>query len=78
MICRTISLIFKRAKGRSNMADTKYLNKKVGRDDILVESPQSKVLDQITRISSEILEFFSLTCRKKSKIINHRTGMNHQ
>lgn len=45
------------------MADMNHLNKKVGQSDILVETPQSKVLDQITRIPSKILEFFSLTQR---------------
>lgn len=35
------------------------------RDESLLQRPQSEVLDQVTRISSECLEFFSLIRRKK-------------
>lgn len=39
-------------------------------DEILLERPQSEVLDQITSISSEFLEIFSLIGRKKKRGTN--------
>lgn len=47
------------------------------RDESLLQRPQSEVLDQVTRISSECLEIFSLICRKKKngELIKHRMSV---